>query len=319
MLDTGHNWPVAAARRNALKVHGSLQCGAWLILYHTTWCWSGVYIFPWARCYRLEAVKNHSQDPLWKVVVRQFARANQKILADDNPALETKNTKNYSEMKKVADKQKLPRMAKVRNVLEMWQGSQNLRATRKESSTQNKQIRTVGYISNMEEIIKASWSLFPPDGAAAFKLSERSPLPPGLSAKDLPAVQTQIFDVRQIRRINCHPDKTDEYSAPESISDPENGLNWNRGWDNLNDSADDCAAHVESDIEQHNGIENPECPEQRDVTGTPNVPWLIRPTRKSMRQAEKALVTVHGIETKSSKGVKKKSDTMDQCFTSFIM
>ena len=35
-----------------------------------------------------------------------------------------------------------------------------------------------GYISGTEEIIKASWSNSQYDGAAAFKLSERSPLLP---------------------------------------------------------------------------------------------------------------------------------------------
>jgi hypothetical protein len=77
-------------------------------------------------------------------------------------------------------------MAKVHYFLEKWQGSQNLHATQKESRTQNKQMTAVGYISNTEEIVKASWSLFQHHGAAAFTLSERSPLPPELSAKDLP-------------------------------------------------------------------------------------------------------------------------------------
>jgi hypothetical protein len=43
----------------------------------------------------------------------------------------------------------------------------------------------VGYISDMEEIVKAFWSLFWHDGVAVFKLSEISPLPPAFSAKDL--------------------------------------------------------------------------------------------------------------------------------------
>jgi len=68
----------------------------------------------------------------------------------------------------------------------MWQGSLNLRATQKESRGQNKQMTVVGYISDTEEIIKASWSNFQHDGDAASKLSETSPLPPALSAKDLP-------------------------------------------------------------------------------------------------------------------------------------
>ena len=48
-------------------------------------------------------------------------------------------------------------MAKVHYFLEMWQGSQNLRSTEKESHAQNKLMTAVGYISDTEEIIKASW------------------------------------------------------------------------------------------------------------------------------------------------------------------
>jgi len=40
-------------------------------------------------------------------------------------------------MKKEAEEWKLHRMAKVHNFLEMWQGSQNLCATQKESLAQN--------------------------------------------------------------------------------------------------------------------------------------------------------------------------------------
>jgi len=86
----------------------------------------------------------------------------------------------------------LNRMAKVHDFLEMWQGSQNLPATQKESRAQNKQMTAIEYISNTEEIIKASWSNFQHDGAAAFKLSEKSPVPPALSSKNLPGGQTQV-------------------------------------------------------------------------------------------------------------------------------
>jgi len=107
-------------------------------------------------------------------------------LAGTDPELDTTNTENDLEMKKEAEARKLHRMVKVHGFLEMWRGSQNLRATQKESRAQNKQMTTVGYISDMEVIVKASWSLFQHEGVAAFKLSARSPLPPGLSAKDLP-------------------------------------------------------------------------------------------------------------------------------------
>jgi len=61
-------------------------------------------------------------------------------------------------------------MAKVHDFLEMWQGSQNLCTTQKESQAQNKEMTAIGYISDTEESVKASWSIFQHDGAAAFKL-----------------------------------------------------------------------------------------------------------------------------------------------------
>jgi hypothetical protein len=177
----------------------------------------------------------------------------------------------------------------------------------------------VGYISDTEEIVKSSWSLSQHDGMAAFKLSERSPLPPPLFAKDLPGGRTQLWNVRRIWTINCHPVESDEDSAPESILDTEDWLNWNGDLDNPNDSEDDCAADVESDMDQENVIEDPESQEQQDVSGTLNVPALIRPIRKSKRHAEKLLVTVNAMETRRNKGEKKKSDTMPQCFTGYFM
>jgi len=53
----------------------------------------------------------------------------------------------------------------------------------------------VGYISDLEGIVNAFWSLFQHDGTAAFKMSERSPLPPLLSAEDLPGERTEILNV----------------------------------------------------------------------------------------------------------------------------
>jgi len=66
-------------------------------------------------------------------VVRQFARANNGMLASAGPGLDTTNTENDSEMKKEAEERILHRVAKVHEFLEMWQGSQNRRATQEES------------------------------------------------------------------------------------------------------------------------------------------------------------------------------------------
>jgi hypothetical protein len=71
-----------------------------------------------------------------KVVVRQFARANNWIFAGTDRELDTPHTENASQMKKEVEERKLHRMAKVYDFLEMWQGSQNLRTTQKESQAQ---------------------------------------------------------------------------------------------------------------------------------------------------------------------------------------
>jgi hypothetical protein len=78
-----------------------------------------------------------------KVVVRQFAQANNGILAGADAEMDTTNTDNDLEMKKEAEERKLHRMAKVHDFLEMWQGGQNLRATQKESPAQNKPMTAV--------------------------------------------------------------------------------------------------------------------------------------------------------------------------------
>ena len=94
-------------------------------------------------------------------------------MAGNDPELDTTIIKNNPEMKIEPEETKCNRIAKVHDCLEMWQARDNLSATQKESCAKNEQMTAVGYISDTDEIIKASWSLFQHDGAAAFKLSER--------------------------------------------------------------------------------------------------------------------------------------------------
>jgi hypothetical protein len=125
------------------------------------------------------------ETPRKKVVVRQFAQANNRLLSPDDPVLDSTSAKYDLEMNREAQLMKLHQMAKVHDIGEMWQGSEYLQATQKESCTQTKQLTALGYISDTEEIVKPSWSLFQHDGAAAFKLSENSPVPLAVSAKEL--------------------------------------------------------------------------------------------------------------------------------------
>jgi len=64
------------------------------------------------------------------------AVTNNELLASDNPALDTPKTDNNSEMKREAEQKKLHSIANVHDILEMWQGSNILCATQKESHVQ---------------------------------------------------------------------------------------------------------------------------------------------------------------------------------------
>jgi hypothetical protein len=104
----------------------------------------------------LRQLKTTGETLCKKVVVRQFARANCGLLAGDNPVLDPDSTDHDKEMKREAEEMKLHRMAKVHNFWEVWQGSQTVRATQKESRAENKQMTAGGYTSDTEEIVNAS-------------------------------------------------------------------------------------------------------------------------------------------------------------------
>jgi len=173
-----------------------------------------------------------------EVVLRQFTWANNRWLEGEDPVLDTTSTDNDMVIQREADGKMLHWMAKIHDIFEMWHGSHDLPATQKESHAHNIQMTPVGYISNTEKILKASWSNFQHDGVAAFKFSQKSPVPPALSEKNCPGGQTQVFNSGQIKGIDRHSVETDEDSSPKSISDIKNWLNGNGDFDNPNDSDD---------------------------------------------------------------------------------
>jgi len=177
-----------------------------------------------------------------------------------------------------------------------------------------------GYISDPEEIVCACWLNFQQDGAAACKLSERSPLPPALTMKNIPAQPTQVLNVRWMKRINHHAAESKEDSAPGIISDTNNWLNWNGDLENTDMSEDNWQAGDESDVDLHNSIEVLAGPEQQDVSTAPNVTRLIRPIRMSKKQAEMGFATVTSMDMKRYNWNKHTQDRMGQyVFTRFNM
>jgi hypothetical protein len=124
--------------------------------------------------------------------VSQFPSVNNGILVGDNPKSDTTNIVNEWEIKIDTEERKLHRLANVYICLGMWQGIQNICATRKESRTQHKRMTPAGCISLRKVILNDSWSRINHDGAAAFKLSEGPHLPPAVAAKNLPGGGTEI-------------------------------------------------------------------------------------------------------------------------------
>jgi hypothetical protein len=154
-------------------------------------------------------------------------------------------------------------------------------------------------------MVQASWSNFHHYGVAAFKLSEKSPLPPALSAKDLTGGRTQVLNLCRIKQIDRHPADRDEDNTPESISDTKNWRYWNGDLGNPNDSEDDWEAKSEPDMELDNSSEDSESMEVWNVSSARNVAELILPIPQSKNKVEKVLLTVNIMETRRNKGILK--------------
>jgi len=227
--------------------------------YHMLSEWSPV--FPLGEVYQLEAVKNHSRHrsrksrckPVCSRRPQDFSRRRDRI-GFDKHWIQLRNEERGGR-KRIAQNGQGPRLfGEVARQPKPTSYAEGI-------SPQNKQMTAVGYISDTEEIVKASWSLFQQGGGAAFKLSERSPLPPALSTKVLAGGQIQMVNVCRIRTINHHPVDRDEDSTPEIISDTEDWLIWNGYLDIPTDTEIVCTADVQSDTQQGNRIEDPDSQE----------------------------------------------------------
>jgi len=183
-------------------------------------------------------------------------------------------------MKLEAEERKLHWLAKVHHFLEMWQGSQIPSATQKKSCIQSTQMPAVGYISDTEVILKASWSNFEHNCVVAFELLERSLLPPALSAKDFSGGWTQVWNVNQINTMDCHPVECNVVHPPESILHTEICLHWICNLDNRNDNADNWKVDDKSNVELDNAIEDVKCQEQWEESAIPIVPRLVQPPQR---------------------------------------
>jgi len=90
-----------------------------------------------------------------RVFVERFAQANNGTMEGADPTLDLTNTEHFLEMKREVEDTKLHRMAKVHNMLEMWQGSQILCATQKKTHSEMKQLTSVRMFPDTEQIFEA--------------------------------------------------------------------------------------------------------------------------------------------------------------------
>lgn len=156
------------------------------------------------------------------VIIWQCAPANAKILAGDDPALDTTNTDPDFDKSIDPEWTKFHWIAKVGNISEIWHGSPDLHATQSNARVWNPQMTAGEHLSDSEEILKVSSFNNQHAGTAVFKLQKRWPVSPALSAKVLPGGQRAVLNVSLINRIDPHPAACTEDSSSESILDNEN-------------------------------------------------------------------------------------------------
>lgn len=244
-----------------------------------------------------------------KVVVRQFARANNGVLAGDEADSGPDALENNTEIKKEAEQKKLHRLAKVHDFLELWRGSQELRVTQKASRAQNAAMTAMGYISDTEETQEKSWSTFAHDGVVAFKSNEKA-LPKSLPLTEIGDGQARVRHFRRIRRIDRHPNDTDGDSGGEGHSDTEDWLNWNGDFDDEDgDDENDSSADEDLDSALASISRTKVIPDPSRVDAALNIPGLIRPVRKSSRIRQLAVMesaTAKVVQTTRGRGGKRK-------------
>jgi hypothetical protein len=78
-----------------------------------------------------------------------------------------------------------------------------------------------------------------------------------MSGKNLSAGQTQVLNVHEIKQIYHHSAKIDQANESASIRTAKNWLNWNCDFNYPNVCKDDRKEDNESEMKQHNGVENP--------------------------------------------------------------
>jgi hypothetical protein len=101
-------------------------------------------------------------------------------------------------MMREVEERTFPRITKVVNFWEMRQSKPHQSATKKESPVHNMRMTFRVYILDLEEIFRAFWEHFPHQGAAGYKLSDTTPLPPAFSSKVIPGGQMQVLNMQQI-------------------------------------------------------------------------------------------------------------------------
>jgi hypothetical protein len=105
-----------------------------------------------------------------------------------------------------------------------------------------------------------------------------------------------------LNRIQYSVAERHEDSAPETISDTKNWLDWNWDLDNPNDGEDDWQADIQSNILLDNAVEDRKIPPQHNGNGIPNFPRLLQLTWSSKPTVERIFMTFNSINANRNMG-----------------
>ena len=226
-----------------------------------------------------------------KVVVRQYARANNGVLAGDYSKINPVSIENNVDIKTAQEEVKLHKMVKTHDFLEMWDGSQRLRATQKAVRSQNTQMTALGYISDTEECGERISTDLADDGEVAFRSYVECAPPKTLPLSSLINGKTKVLKLHRIRRVDRLSTQTDDESAPEDATEAEEWLNWNGDVEEaVEDQTTNDLADEESEDDLIMCVRTKEPQVRSVIDAAPNVLGVVRPTRKSRRLAELAVL-----------------------------
>jgi len=210
-----------------------------------------------------------------KVVVRQWARSNQGILAD---TFSDTLLDNDVEGKVDAEQSKLKKLATLTDFMHWSKRSSELRAAQKKLRAQNSNKCSHGFISDEEEFSASSWDAFDDNGEGAFDtfISNKKP-----TAVNLGKVNTRYAlqeYVKRIPRVDRQAGTTD-VDTDEDLEDSDEEALWADTDIDDGDDAEESEEEVLSAACAQSADTDDEMEPEDDIFAAPKIQNFIKPRR----------------------------------------